>query len=218
MWVSVYGHLHKSVCLLVWLIMGIDGVSRQPLRIHVKPDSSQTFLKMDEQGPDAMDSVRKIAEVRNTGPETAPAVPDNNIEGEMLTPCGTSHPTQLVTGFQRKGYCFWNQNDEGFHQVCVKMSEKLLDKLGDEKMIENVKAGDEWCICAWTLAFALHEDAEDALDLEVQCSASNYDLLRLLRVREHLSAPSGQDYPTAPVYNYLQGKCDLAHYNLTSAT
>ena len=77
-----------------------------------------------------------------------------NILGEELEVCSTDP----VTGWYRDGCCNTDENDNGTHTVCAKVTDDFLIWLKDngndlitprpEYNFEGLKNGDNWCVCA----------------------------------------------------------------------
>ena len=77
-----------------------------------------------------------------------------NILGEELEVCSTDP----VTGWYRDGCCNTDENDNGTHTVCAKVTDDFLIWLKDngndlitprpEYNFEGLKNGDSWCVCA----------------------------------------------------------------------
>jgi uncharacterized protein (DUF2237 family) len=84
-----------------------------------------------------------------------------NVLGTALVPCSYDP----LTGYYRDGCCHTDQNDQGSHVVCAKVTQAFLDfslQRGNdlitprpEHRFEGLKAGDRWCLCArrWQEAF-----------------------------------------------------------------
>ena len=77
-----------------------------------------------------------------------------NILGEELEVCSTDP----VTGWYRDGCCNTDENDNGTHTVCAKVTDDFLIWLKDngndlitprpEYNFEGLKNRDSWCVCA----------------------------------------------------------------------
>ena len=77
-----------------------------------------------------------------------------NILGEELEVCSTDP----ITGWYRDGCCNTDENDNGTHTVCAKVTDDFLIWLKDngndlitprpEYNFEGLKNGDNWCVCA----------------------------------------------------------------------
>ena len=84
-----------------------------------------------------------------------------NVLGTPLVPCSYDP----LTGYFRDGCCNTDENDQGSHVVCAKVTQAFLDfslQQGNdlvtprpEHRFAGLKAGDRWCLCAlrWRQAF-----------------------------------------------------------------
>ena len=84
-----------------------------------------------------------------------------NVLGTPLTPCSYDP----LTEFFRDGCCNTDEQDQGRHVICAKMTQAFLDfslEQGNdlstprvEYRFKGLKAGDRWCLCAlrWREAF-----------------------------------------------------------------
>ncbi len=84
-----------------------------------------------------------------------------NVLGTPLIPCSYDP----LTGFFRDGCCNTDEQDQGSHIICAKMTQAFLDfslEQGNdlstprvEYRFKGLKAGDRWCLCAlrWREAF-----------------------------------------------------------------
>jgi len=84
-----------------------------------------------------------------------------NVLGTSLVPCSYDP----LTGYFRDGCCNTDDNDQGSHVVCAKMTQEFLDfsfKQGNdlitprpEYRFKGLEAGDRWCLCAlrWKQAY-----------------------------------------------------------------
>jgi uncharacterized protein (DUF2237 family) len=84
-----------------------------------------------------------------------------NVLGTPLVPCSYDP----ITGFYRDGCCNTDEQDEGSHVVCAKVTQAFLDfslQRGNDLVtprlgyrFPGLKAGDRWCLCAvrWREAF-----------------------------------------------------------------
>jgi uncharacterized protein (DUF2237 family) len=107
-----------------------------------------------------------------------------NVLGGALEVCSTDP----LTGFFRDGCCSTDEQDEGSHTICVKVTEDFLafsagagndlSTPHPEYMFPGLKPNDQWCLCAarWAQAFemgvaprvvleATHERALDVVPL-----------------------------------------------------
>lgn len=84
-----------------------------------------------------------------------------NVLGAALMPCSYDP----LTGYYRDGCCNTDENDQGSHVVCAKMTQAFLDfslACGNDLItprpqyrFAGLKPGDRWCLCAlrWKQAF-----------------------------------------------------------------
>ncbi len=84
-----------------------------------------------------------------------------NVLGTPLVPCSYDP----LTGYFRDGCCNPDENDQGRHVVCAKVTQAFLDfslQQGNdlvtprpEHRFRGLKAGDRWCLCAlrWKQAY-----------------------------------------------------------------
>jgi uncharacterized protein (DUF2237 family) len=84
-----------------------------------------------------------------------------NVLGTALVPCSYDP----LTGYLRDGCCNTDENDQGSHVICAKMTQEFLDFSLDqgndlisprpEYRFNGLKAGDRWCVCAlrWKQAY-----------------------------------------------------------------
>ena len=117
-------------------------------------------------------------------------LPERNVLGEELQPCGTDP----MTGFFRDGSCSCGPQDTGVHAVCAVMTEEFL---AHQKAVGNdlstprpewrfpgLHPGDRWCVVAgrWLQAYA------DGVAAPVVLASTNAQALRLIPIealREH---------------------------------
>ena len=108
-----------------------------------------------------------------------------NVLGGELESCCTSP----MTGYFRDGHCHTDDNDQGSHTVCVRVTEEFLKfskRTGNDLSTPHpefgfpgLKAGDQWCLCVsrWEDAFlagvaprvvlaSTHERALDVVELD----------------------------------------------------
>ena len=81
-----------------------------------------------------------------------------NVLGEKLESC-SSEP---MTGWLRDGCCNTDENDNGVHTVCAKVTTKFLEWSKNEGNdlitphpefnFPGLKDGDNWCVCATTFS------------------------------------------------------------------
>ena len=89
----------------------------------------------------------------------ARAMSHENVLGYELETCSMSP----LTGFTRTGKCETNEQDQGTHLVCAKVTQKFLDftkgKGNDlstpRSYFPGLKPGDNWCLCVyrWVQAY-----------------------------------------------------------------
>lgn len=113
-------------------------------------------------------------------------VPDRNVWGSELEPCGTDP----MTGFYRDGCCSTGPDDLGSHTLCAVVSAEFLEhqrSIGNDLStpmpmyrFPGLVPGDRWCVTAanWLRAHqagaaaplvlaATHERALDIVPMEV---------------------------------------------------
>jgi uncharacterized protein (DUF2237 family) len=109
-----------------------------------------------------------------------------NVLGEPLEPCSL----KPLTGFYRDGSCFSDENNPGYHAVCIYATEAFLEyskKVGNdlstpipEYNFPGVKPGQSWCLSGPRFIQALrdgmapkifihatHERMLELVDLEI---------------------------------------------------
>ncbi|UFH60133.1 DUF2237 family protein [Sulfurovum mangrovi] len=109
-----------------------------------------------------------------------------NVLGEPLEPCSL----KPLTGFYRDGSCFSDENNPGYHAVCIYATEAFLEyskKAGNdlstpipEYNFPGVKPGQSWCLSGPRFIQALrdgmapkifihatHERMLELVDLEI---------------------------------------------------
>ncbi len=84
-----------------------------------------------------------------------------NVLGTSLVPCSYDP----LTGYFRDGCCNTDEQDQGSHVICAKVTQAFLDfsyQRGNdlvtprpEYRFAGLKAGDRWCLCAlrWKQAY-----------------------------------------------------------------
>ena len=84
-----------------------------------------------------------------------------NVLGTTLVPCSYDP----LTGYFREGCCDTNEQDQGSHVICAKMTQAFLDfsflqgndliTPRSEFRFKGLKDGDRWCLCAlrWKQAY-----------------------------------------------------------------
>ncbi|MUM23273.1 DUF2237 domain-containing protein [Mycobacterium sp. CBMA271] len=113
-------------------------------------------------------------------------VPDRNVLGGPLEPCGT----EPLTGFYRDGCCSTGDEDRGLHTICAVVTAEFLEhqrSIGNDLstpapryQFPGLVPGDRWCVTAanWLRAHhaghaapvvlaATHERTLDIVSLEV---------------------------------------------------
>ncbi|MCV7423065.1 DUF2237 domain-containing protein [Mycobacterium yunnanensis] len=113
-------------------------------------------------------------------------MPDRNVLGGLLDPCGTDP----LTGFQRDGCCSTGPEDVGLHTICAVVTTEFLEhqrSIGNDLTtpvpqyrFPGLVPGDRWCVTAlnWLRAHrdgvgtpvvlaATHERTLDVVPLEV---------------------------------------------------
>jgi hypothetical protein len=118
-------------------------------------------------------------------PPEGPDLPELNVLGGPLEPCGTDP----VTGFYRDGSCSTGPQDIGSHTVCAVMTREFLEhqaSVGNDLVTPHpewrfpgLTPGDRWCVVAvrWLQAYqdgvaapvvlaSTHERALDVIPLE----------------------------------------------------
>jgi uncharacterized protein (DUF2237 family) len=84
-----------------------------------------------------------------------------NVLGAPLVPCSYDP----LTGYFRDGCCHTDEQDQGSHVICAKVTQAFLDfsrQHGNDLTtprpdyrFAGLKAGDRWCLCAlrWKQAY-----------------------------------------------------------------
>lgn len=98
--------------------------------------------------------------------------PTLNVLGTALQVCSVDP----LTGFFRDGCCNTDEDDEGSHTICVRVSEEFLafsaaagNDLSTpmpEYGFPGLEPGNQWCLCAARWAQALAAGAAPAVVLE----------------------------------------------------
>jgi len=95
-----------------------------------------------------------------------------NVLGTPLVPCSYDP----LTGYFRDGCCNTDENDQGSHVICAKVTQEFLDfslQQGNdlitprpEYRFKGLKAGDRWCLCAlrWREAYEAGAAPETVLE------------------------------------------------------
>jgi uncharacterized protein len=125
-------------------------------------------------------------------------VPDRNVLGTDLEPCG-SDP---VTGFFRDGCCHTGPEDIGSHTICAVVTAEFLDHqrgIGNDLQtpmpafgFPGLKPGDRWCVTAanWLRA---HMDGAAAYVVLASTHERALEVVPLQALQEH-----AVDVPTDP--------------------
>lgn len=84
-----------------------------------------------------------------------------NVLGEPLVPCSYDP----LTGYYRDGCCNTDEQDQGRHVVCARVTQEFLafslqhgndlSTPRPEYRFAGLKAGDRWCLCALRFKEAL---------------------------------------------------------------
>ncbi len=117
-------------------------------------------------------------------------MPDRNVLGGELEPCGTDP----VTGFYRDGCCTTGPQDAGSHTVCAVVTAEFLDhqrSIGNDLStpapqyhFAGLVPGDRWCVTAgnWLRA---HRDGSAAPVVLASTHERALDLVPLDALRAH---------------------------------
>lgn len=111
----------------------------------------------------AVENGRSLLRCRVIGYQKGSAMNEEslNVLGTPLVPCSYDP----LTGYFRDGCCNTDENDQGSHVVCAKVTQAFLDfslQQGNdlvtprpEHRFRGLKAGDRWCLCAlrWKQAY-----------------------------------------------------------------
>jgi len=103
---------------------------------------------------------------------------DKSLLGQELESC-TDGNDRTTTGFTRSGSCVWQSSDRGYHQVCVRMSNKFIAQsaLIDKNDLSSVTSeGQHWCICAWAWASSVARDPIGFEGIKLECGRTNQRL------------------------------------------
>ena len=118
------------------------------------------------------------------------AMPDNNVLGGALEPCG-SDP---VTGFFRDGCCATSPEDLGSHTICAVVTPEFLEhqvRIGNDLVtpmpqyhFPGLVPGDRWCVTAanWLRA---HHDGAAAYVVLASTHERALDVVPLDALRQH---------------------------------
>jgi uncharacterized protein (DUF2237 family) len=117
-------------------------------------------------------------------------VPDLNVLGEPLVPCGTDP----VTGFFRDGCCRTGPEDLGHHTICAVVTAEFLEhqrRIGNDLIsavpqfrFPGLTPGDRWCVTAINWLRAYHDGV--AAYVVLACTHERaLDIVPLQALREH---------------------------------
>ncbi len=120
-----------------------------------------------------------------------------NVLGTALIPCGYDP----LTGWYRDGCCHTDEQDQGSHVACVKVTVGFLnfqmDRGNDlitprpESRFKGLKPGDRWCICAMRWREAYEHGCAPQVVLE-STHARALDFVPIEWLRQHAAAPAAQ--------------------------
>jgi uncharacterized protein (DUF2237 family) len=117
-------------------------------------------------------------------------MPDRNVLGGPLQPCGTDP----LTGFYRDGCCTTGPEDHGLHTICAVVTAEFLQhqrSIGNdlstpmpEYRFPGLAPGDRWCVTArnWLLA---HQEGSAAPVVLASTHQSTLDVVPLTVLQEH---------------------------------
>ena len=107
-----------------------------------------------------------------------------NVLGEKLESCSA----EPMTGWFRDGCCNTNDEDNGVHTVCARVTSKFLEwakKAGNDLITPHpefgfpgLKDGDSWCVCAGTYAQAI----EEGTACRIYLKKTNYKTLEIIPI------------------------------------
>ena len=132
-----------------------------------------------------------------------------NLQGGPLQPC-TPPDADTQTGYTGSGSCEWEENDYGYHEVCVTMSDDFLSNSSyyDNNDLTSVtEAGSNWCICAWAWASAVERDPENYEGLDLVCESTNSKLREVYETQANLTSPSGYTYESQAALEAVDELC-----------
>lgn len=117
-------------------------------------------------------------------------VPELNVLGEPLAPCGTDP----VTGFFRDGCCRTGPEDLGSHTICAVVTAEFLEhqrRIGNDLIspvpqfrFPGLAPGDRWCVTAINWLRAYH-DGVAAYVVLASTHQRALEIVPLLALREH---------------------------------
>jgi hypothetical protein len=117
-------------------------------------------------------------------------VPDRNVLGGPLEPCGTDP----LTGFYRDGCCTSGPEDIGSHTICAVVTADFLEHqraIGNDLVtpmpaygFPGLEPGDRWCVTAvnWLRA---HEDGAAAFVVLASTHERAIDIVPLEALEQH---------------------------------
>jgi uncharacterized protein (DUF2237 family) len=118
------------------------------------------------------------------------AVPELNVLGEPLAPCGMDP----VTGFFRDGCCRTGPEDLGSHTICAVVSAEFLEhqrSIGNDLItpvpqfhFPGLTPGDRWCVTAINWLRAYHDGAAAYVVL-ASTHEGALEIVPLAALREH---------------------------------
>jgi uncharacterized protein (DUF2237 family) len=122
-------------------------------------------------------------------------MPDKNVLGGELLACSYAP----LTGYFRDGCCRTNEDDQGTHVVCAKVTAEFLafsrERGNDlstprpEYRFAGLKPGDRWCLCAMRWVEALDAGAAPPVVLEATHERV-LDFVALDVLRRHALTPA----------------------------
>ena len=115
-----------------------------------------------------------------------------------------------MTGWTQSGACEWNDDDDGYHEVCVTMSQEFLDssaKSDGNDLSSVVKPGGHWCICAWAWASAVQRAPDTYQGLALVCNSTNSRLREVYQTHETLSSPTNIQYESGAALKAVNSLC-----------
>jgi hypothetical protein len=120
---------------------------------------------------------------------------DKNVLGGPLLACSYAP----LTGFFRDGCCRTDDDDQGTHVVCAKVTAEFLEFSSErgndlvtprpEYRFAGLKPGDRWCLCATRWLEALEAGVAPPVVLE-STHARVLDFVKLEVLRRHAYAPA----------------------------
>ena len=118
------------------------------------------------------------------------SVPDRNVLGGELEPCGIDP----LTGFYRDGCCRTGPEDRGSHTICAVVTAVFLEhqrRIGNDLVtampqyrFPGLEAGDRWCVTAMNWLRA-HADGAAAYVVLASTHERALEFVPLAALREH---------------------------------